>query len=778
MGLLPDLALPLSSYALSDASVSLHVYSKSLLSSFPSPSALPPSFPLSSDSLSVPFTPPPSQPTSSSPYLLSSSSVLLRSLPEYVRGFAAYAHALHSCVEFLDQLTRRAHSAVRLLTSIQSSLPPLHAYAAHLVASTSATVDDLSAAFAEKRLRWQAALAAVDGELDALRGARVGDSGALSDFVDAALTRSKCAFARKEMDRFEGRLMDLRARLGAVEGHVALVRPWRSGEDDEGEMVASEADHQRWIDGWADNRRECVAWMADVTTHRNDAQSFVAHVNALLAPSSASSPSLSSIEADARARIDVLEQLSRTDRDERLPAVRGIVAAYQREAESLLEWSGRSMAWYASAMRVAGDIEREVDGIKGSAVMAAEYLRALEHTMAAVERIVRLRSSWDHAITETARRRRRARRRRAAVERVVQQWTEEDAAERDRRRSFWRDHGVTLQGTLPPALFRGLKNETGWVKVELKDDEALLPPVTDQDVEDARARITEKMVDEAKEGRQHEDAEEEDETLLDRVRRLEVENARLKLSLAAARPPEPAEAAPPSAVVSPLPSPSPSTTVERRLYDEALVSVASLEEALAATQALVDKEHLDSRELAVKLVSAKRALKKAEEHRDRLQAEVDDVRQRSAVKVSILDISINDMVLAERGANGEYRVRTLDHDRVVVLSPDSVQAVKQRAVAGASAAVLPEWVVGHVILMQTREARGKDRVMLGVKEGDEYVSITVALLDVTLGRAFEGAAVDPADQKAAHLDSSSSPPSSAASPSTASPADLTLLITP
>ena len=755
------------------------LYQRQLLSSSglsPPSLPVPPSYPLSSLHLSFSLPPaPPSPSPSSLPHLQSCSSLLLRALPEYVRLFSLHELHAQAYIEHIDILSKKSLQAIAALSSLSTSLLPLALHLSGSLSALSALLSSLSSHCASLSLRTASALSSLPAALASLPSP-------VCDALDYEGIKSRAALVSRERERMQSRLDGVSARKHQLEEALQDLRRDASGGRWEEERRVME----RWT---AELRHQCVTWLTDIIAHRDDAFAFVHRVDAALG----ASHELQQLERDSRAKLAQLEDWNRRDREDKVEHLRSLLLTFQTTAASLLPPAVLSPL--SSSLLTASHVLHGVTEEEAALVLVQEYCSRWQDGVLMLERVSRAGDSWVRGVEETLRRRRRWRRRRREVEDVVQGWKQEEQDERQRRAAFWSQYGVNL----PPQLLRGLKEEGGWLRVELRDEERQLPTVTDDDIRAAREKkaATEERKEETKVSAEaaagsHGSDGEEEETMTERLLRLTQENRQLKAQmqqLASIPPPLPPSAAAMTAlqeevsrlksqllVLSPPSSPSSSSaSVPRVLYDDALKNSASLEQALASAQHELEaaREHLTGQEahlgwLSTRLQTAVKAEREATRRATAAEEEVTDWKGRAYERVAVSDLAINDMVMAvadhrppqparlapsPTGSSDAastqpspsssppiYRVRNVEN-RQIFLSSDSVNALRERAAAAAAASstaaysALPDWVVGHIVLIDCRRAgsRGsREPEVLGVKEGEEYWLVTVELVDWSL----------------------------------------------
>ena len=756
----------------------IYAYSRELLvQASSSPTTAPSSPPhatlsLPLSSVSLVFTPPAASLTPSTtayPRLSASASVVLRSLPDYIRIFTQQLAVVTSAIEHIDHTTQCTRTSLQQLAAADMSLTPLRAYAHNTLLQHVETTSKLWQQWQQLSKTQQSALDTFDFRLSELAdialpasisGGRNGST--LLECVDERALRESAEKARREKDKSEWKRNEARRQEDDVRAALEAFAPYLPQEE--------EVQVRAVVDGWSsgDKRRECVGWMNRLMEMRDEAQRYCQQIEGRL---QSSAPSFAELEREVRVKQMEMEGWNRRNKEEETSVYQHI-ATYKHAAAQLLAFSVSFFTHHSASLAHCFAALSTLSSLSASLPL---YHRLLTHSIDSFTPLIRLNrlaQSYNEALYEVHRRAERRLRRQKEVTAVVERWRKEETEERERRLSWWQEWGVNL----PASLQLGLKEDSGWLKVEVCNWDGQLPLVTDEEVQRLKKGVAGGEMEERKEALAE---NEDDEPLEDRLKRLVAENAALRAELQQKQQ-QPAITA--TALAAPVAVDELSTLrveVDRRqaLLNDANKTNAWLEEELnkreeelTVERSRRDKSDRDSREVAMKLVAhvKERTRERArfnECERDRL-AWLDRCNER----VTLLQPAVNDMVMAvrvtsvdgekERSSTGSaatpvYRVRLAgDGTRSMFLSAESMSVMREKR---AGSGVWPEWVVGHVVELVGKRAAGSVReVEAGLKSGEEYWMATVALVDFSDRHSSENAGVGEGNNNSSQHSSSSS----------------------
>jgi len=755
-----------------------------------------------------------------------------------VRIFTQQLATATAAIEHIDHTVHATHASLAQLTAIDAALPPLLAYTHSQLTQHMAAATPLWQQWQQQSDTQHAALDTFEPTITALAhiplplslsGGRNGST--LLECVDERALRESVERARREKDKSEWKRNDARRQEENVAAALATIRSYLPQEE--------EAQVRAVMDGWggsgsggssgdssssssssSSRRRECVGWMKRLMEVRDEAQHYCQSIEARLQSAAASSPLvLAELEREVRVKQMEMEGWNRRNREAEETGCLTYISHYRHAATQLLSFAASLFAHHTASLTHCFTALSALSSLSASLPL---YRRLLAHSMESFTpllRLTRLSQSYSQSLSEVSRRQRRRQRRQRAVTTVVERWKQEESEERERRMRWWQQWGVNL----PVGMQLGLKEESGWVKVEVCDWDGLLPVVTDEEV--SRARQQGKVggggeMEETKEERtdekeQDDDDEAEDDELAmkDKLKRLQADNATLQAELLRLRQQQQQQ----QPTITPTPPPATTTAaaaeelstlrteVDRRqaLLNDANKTNAWLEEELNKREEELtiernrrDKSERDSREVAMKLVSAVKERTRERLRYDECERERSGWRERCSERVVLLQPAVNDMVMAVRVAGGGdgssgggsmpvYRVRLAgDGGRPMFLSAETMSVMREKRSGSSSggSGVWAEWVVGHVVELVGKRATGSVRESeAGLKIGEEYWMATVALVDflerLPTSEGSNGVEASSSSTQSSSSSVSSSSSSPSPSPSTAT-LDTLLLATP
>ena len=799
---LPPPSQLLQGRAADGQTTTIYVYSRELLAQTASSPNSAPSTPTTA-SLSLPLTPAaltftlPAAPLTHSATVYSrlsaSSSVVLRSLPDYIRIFTQQLAVITSAIEHIDHIVQCTRVSLQQLAAINAALLPIRTYTHNALMQHMETTTQLWHQWQQLSETQQAALDTFEPAISSLAhialpvslsGGRNGST--LLECVDERALRDSMDKARRDKDKSEWKRNEARRQEDDIKAALEEVRPYLPQEE--------EAQVRAVMDGWSsgEKRRECVGWMNRLMEVRDEAQRYCQQVESRL-----QSVSAAELEREVRVKQMEMEGWNRRNKEEKEAGMYNYIAVYKHAAAQLLSFSTSLFAHHTASLAHCFSALSTLSSLSASLPL---YRRLLAHSMdsfAPLIRLNRLSQSYTESVCEVYRRQQRRQRRQKEVTAVVERWRREESEERERRVKWWQEWGVNL----PVGMQMGLKEESGWVKVEVCDWDGLLPVVTDEEVRRVR-RGTAKDEDEVEETKEEKRAEEnnnESETeLREQLKRLQLENAALKAELRQQQKQQPTiTTTSPTTTTPPVPSkagPSEELYTLRQEVDrrQALLNDANKtnawleeelnkrEEELTVERVRREKSDRDSREVAMKLVAHVKERTRERARLDECERERLVWQERCNERVTLLQPAVNDMVMAVRvsaGGDAEkersggvpvYRVRLAgDSTRPMFLSAETMSVMREKRSSG----VWPEWLVGHVVELVGKRASSTVReVEAGMKIGEEYWMATVALVDFTERQQTEKAG----GGEGSTSSSSSQPSSSSFVSSSSSPSNIAL----
>ena len=742
----------------------IYVYSRELASSAPPTTAQ--SLPLSPASLT--FTPPAAPLTPSStayPRLSASSSVVLRSLPDYIRIFTQQLAVVTAAIEHIDHTVQCTRDSLQQLAALDAALAPLHTHTYTAIAQHTQSTTQLWQQWQQLSVTQQAALDTFEPTISALAhialpvsisGGRNGST--LLECVDERALRDTVDKARRDKDKSEWKRAEARRQEDDVRAALEGVRPYLPQED--------EAQVRAVMDGWSgDKRRECVGWLNRLMEVRDEAQRYCQFIESRLQLSPAAAATLAELEREVRVKQMEMEGWNKRNKEEKESGMYNHIATYKHAASQLLSFAASLFAHHTASLAQCFTALSTVSSLAASLALYQRLIAKSMESFTPLIRLNRLSQSYTESLCEVHRRSKRRQRRQKEVTAVVERWRQQESDERERRVKWWQQWGVNL----PMAMQMGLKEDSGWVKVEVCDWDSLLPAVSDDEVRRVRKSVVKSgaELEETKEERRDEDeAEDGDEaTLTDTVKRLQAENAALTAELRQQRQ---QQQQPPAITTTSTndsaPHAQPTATAEewallRTEVDRRQVLLADAnktnawleeelhkrEEELVNERSRRDKSDRDSREVAMKLVAQVKERTRERGRFDECERERLAWRDRCNERVTLVQPAVNDMVMAARltggdadkersggGASGMpvYRVRLAgDSTRPMFLSAETMSVMRDKR-SGSTASVWPEWVAGHVVELVGKRATGSVRESeAGLKISEEYWMATVALVD-------------------------------------------------
>ena len=731
------------------------------------------SLPLSSVPLA--FTPPAtplSQLATAYPRLSASPSVVLRSLPDYVRIFSQQLAAITAAIEHIDHTVHCTRATLQQLAQLDAALAPLRKHTQSALTRHTDTTRSLWQQWQQLGETQQAALDTFEPTITALariplpialKGGRNGST--LLECVDERALRDSVDKARRDKDKGEVKRHEARRQEEEVRATLEAVKHFLPQEEEQ--QVRAVLDGWSGVGGISERRRDaCIAWMNRVMEARDEAQQYCQLIEARL-QSTHTPPA--ELEREVRVKQMEMEALNRRNREEKEAGMYNHVAVYKHAATQLLSFATSLFAHHGASLQHCFVALSTLSSLSASLPLYRRLLTHSTESFAPLVRLNRLSHSYSASLVEVQRRQRRRQRRQKQVTAVVERWRREEGEEREQRGKWWQEWGVNL----PLGMQMGLKEDSGWVKVEVCDWDGLLPAVTEEEVRRVREEGSEGRdgeVEETKEERKEEaEVEEEDDdvSMREKLRRVQAENAALKDELRKQAQQQPQSvvglSSPSTTLAQSQPAAAAATAeelskqrleVDRRqaLLNDANKTNAWLEEELErreeelkAERARRDKSDRDSREVAMKLMAHVKERTREKARTEESERERAVWQERCSERVTLLQPAVNDMVMAVRTASADvggsggsasmpvYRVRLAgESGRPMFLSAETMSVLREKRSGDGSGGggAWPEWVVGHVVELVGKRATGTVRESeAGMKIGEEYWMATVALVD-------------------------------------------------